>query len=206
MGFTGKYGVMKPWIVDVCGSHSTGKSTLIDAFLRRVSLSWDTVRFNVVESYSRKHILAGGGGYQKTTTSDQLSISCVNWVEILHSASQMPFTICTDLAIRSFAYALSSSEVNLLGKRVHQKFAEFANSVLFNSIVNVVWFYVPIEFSVVGDGLRDTDEEFRKMVDEAIQIGYRGAGIRPITLTGSVDQRVSLMIEHLRAEGLFRNL
>jgi len=53
-----------------------------------------------------------------------------------------------------------------------------------------VIFYCPIEFEAEDDGLRDTDEEYRKAIDEKIKKDLLGHGIRFHELRGSVEERM----------------
>lgn len=55
---------------------------------------------------------------------------------------------------------------------------------------DAVIFYCPIEFEVEDDGLRDTDEEYRKFIDEKIKHDLLGHGIRFYELHGSVEERM----------------
>ena len=51
--------------------------------------------------------------------------------------------------------------------------------------------YFPIEFEVVGDGVRSTDEDFRKEVDLKIQQLLQNYNIPHIIVTGTVEERVN---------------
>lgn len=55
---------------------------------------------------------------------------------------------------------------------------------------DIMYCYFPIEFDVVADGVRDTDEEFRKEIDKNIQNIMKQMGITPIKITGTVEERV----------------
>ena len=53
-------------------------------------------------------------------------------------------------------------------------------------------FYIPIEFDVVYDGVRNTNESDRKLFDQILKKVMNDAELSYITLRGSIDQR-SLM-------------
>ena len=55
---------------------------------------------------------------------------------------------------------------------------------------DAVVFYCPIEFEVENDGLRDTDEEYRKNIDEYIKKELVRQCIRFHVLRGSVEERM----------------
>lgn len=54
---------------------------------------------------------------------------------------------------------------------------------------DIVYCYFPIEFPVEDDGVRDTDEEFRKEIDENIQYLYTTVGISAFVIKGDVETR-----------------
>ena len=55
---------------------------------------------------------------------------------------------------------------------------------------DIAYCYFPIEFDVVADGVRDTDENFRKEIDNNIQELMGQFGINPIRIVGTVEERV----------------
>ena len=56
---------------------------------------------------------------------------------------------------------------------------------------DIAYCYFPIEFDVVADGVRDTDEEFRKAIDDNIKTIFQETGIHPIVVRGTVEERVA---------------
>lgn len=60
---------------------------------------------------------------------------------------------------------------------------------------DIVYCYFPIEFPVVNDGVRSTDEEFRKEIDKHIVDILKTVNIPYITVTGSVEQRLSTCMD-----------
>lgn len=55
---------------------------------------------------------------------------------------------------------------------------------------DILWVYFPIEFDVVDDGVRSTDEEYRKYIDETIKQTLDSFGIKYITVRGTVEERI----------------
>ena len=56
---------------------------------------------------------------------------------------------------------------------------------------DIAYCYFPIEFDVVADGVRDTDEEFRAAIDHNIKAIFQEASIQPIIVKGTVEERVA---------------
>lgn len=60
-----------------------------------------------------------------------------------------------------------------------------------NENPDIAYCYFPIEFDVVADGIRDTDEEFRAAIAHNIIAVMQEAGIQPIIVKGTVEERVA---------------
>lgn len=60
-----------------------------------------------------------------------------------------------------------------------------------NENPDIAYCYFPIEFDVVADGVRDTDEEFRTAIDHNIKAVLQEAGIQPIIVRGTIEERVT---------------
>lgn len=58
---------------------------------------------------------------------------------------------------------------------------------------------LPIEFAVVDDGVREADTEFQAQIDDAIDGLYAELGVRPVVISGSVEERTASVLGHIRA-------
>ena len=54
-----------------------------------------------------------------------------------------------------------------------------------------VIFYIPIEFALVNDGVRSTDEEYRLKIDRYILDILRDNNVKYYTITGNIPDRLS---------------
>lgn len=59
-------------------------------------------------------------------------------------------------------------------------------------------FYIPPEIPLEEDGVRSLDPEFQRKVDEHYREVLEERGIKYITITGSVEERVRKALEHLK--------
>jgi hypothetical protein len=92
-------------IMDFVGSHSTGKTTIIQQALSL--LRTHKLDVNLVESVSRTELEGFGLKlYDETDDFMQSWISLNNWSRILESAMKHQVTLCTDFIVRSMAYTL----------------------------------------------------------------------------------------------------
>ena len=58
-------------------------------------------------------------------------------------------------------------------------------------------FYLPIEFPIVLDGLRPDDPVFQKDIDERVVSLLKAHDLDHVTLTGSVEERLTQIDSHL---------
>jgi hypothetical protein len=61
-------------------------------------------------------------------------------------------------------------------------------------------YYLPIEFPIVLDGLRPDDPAFQKDIDERIVGLLASHGLSFVTITGSVEDRLSRIEANLAGE------
>lgn len=69
---------------------------------------------------------------------------------------------------------------------------------------DAIFCYFPIEFPVVDDGVRSTNEEFRNKVDGYIKNILDSRKIPYIEVRGTVEERVNLIKSHLNSNLLFK--
>lgn len=67
---------------------------------------------------------------------------------------------------------------------------------------DIVYFYFPIEFSVVDDGVRSTDEHFRTKVDRYIKRILETSGIPYVEVRGTVEERIKIVENTIHLEEL----
>lgn len=67
---------------------------------------------------------------------------------------------------------------------------------------DIVYFYFPIEFPVVDDGVRSTDEHFRIVVDRYIKRILEAVGIRYVEVRGTVEERIKIVENTIQLEEL----
>ena len=65
---------------------------------------------------------------------------------------------------------------------------------------DIVYFYFPIEFPVVNDGVRSTDEAFRLKVDAYILDLLERVGLPYVKVTGTVEERIKIVETAMKIE------
>lgn len=63
-----------------------------------------------------------------------------------------------------------------------------------------IYIYFPIEFDIVEDGVRSMNKEFQKEIDEIIHTTLLKTGCNYFSVSGTVDQRVSQILNIIDIE------
>ena len=162
------------------GAQGTGKTTVLDEFKDRGF----KVITEVVRQLSKQGVKINKDGDE----DGQAKILDV-YKELLGEVSIAGY-ISDRCLVDVIAYSMYLAEHG----KVSNEFVQEQKNQLVEfkkSNPDIVYCYYPIEFSVVADGVRDTDEDFRKAIDVNIQKILVEAGIQPIIVKGTVEERVA---------------
>lgn len=171
-----------------CGSHGTGKSTLVNILKNRIN------DFKIIKNPRR--ILTDYIPLGNFTANNiiQQTISCGYLATELASGEDY---ISERSLWDTFAYTIASKTMS----------SDEKNSII-NTFVNValqrhdVLFYTPIEFQISGDGFRNTDAEFQREIDNCILNFFHTFAVEHKVLRGTVEERTEEMFKYLELKGV----
>jgi hypothetical protein len=185
---------MKKIYMDFVGSHSTGKTSVMEAVQETVIERYG-VTAEIVPSASRDLFLAGKVKelHSKVTDLDQMMISGVNWARIL--ACPADVVLCTDLFIRSASYAMKANTSRLI-QDLHLEIISYIKRMLAEDHTRkFLFFYIPPEIPDIKDGVRPEDGEWRDVHDPIIRDLLQQHVQIYTTLSGTVEERKDLVLE-----------
>lgn len=176
------------------GAHGTGKTTILNHF--------DEQKFPVITEVVRKLSKEGVNINEMGDEEGQKKIFDTYLTILTSDQDYISDRGLTDVI--SYSYDLSESG------RVSQEevFRELCELVKFNAEqTDVVYFYFPIEFDVVDDGVRSTDEEFRHRIDKNIRDLLITTKVPYITVTGTVEERIRIVEDAIKLQmaNVFKN-
>lgn len=174
-------------IVVLTGAHSCGKSTLVEFFRGKEGFECiDSVTRSTISKEDRK--VDGVENLDKAQYAilDNIGKATIDLVK--RNAENPDKVFLLDRCVFDFiAYSrcfnkkgLVSDECLYAIERVCKDYSKYYDLVC----------YLPIEFSIVDDGVRSLDEELRKDVDREILSQVLWNEVKAIKLHGSVLQRV----------------
>lgn len=166
---------MKEKKIGICGSFSTGKSTIAKEISKKYDLDF-------VESLERKLIKEKEIDI-KSLNLEELKDFQKSLVEnILKEENSKRWFVTDTTLIDSLAYTREIDDI-------------FFRNEIFKMIINEwfyydIMFYTPLEFEIENDGVRHLDQEFREVIDKNIQYYLKLFNVKYYVLTWSVSERL----------------
>ena len=172
--------------IAISGSHSTGKSTVINVLKGMPEL----VKRFAFKGEILRDIRKMGININEYGTDDTQILVLSKFLEY----STIRNSILDRCALDGLAYTAYLYEKGQV-KKSTLKIAE----AIFENVKYDMYFYIAPEFEIVPDGVRSENVEFRTRVAELFEEYMEVYRITPIRLTGNVDQRVAQFMETLAA-------
>ncbi len=170
-------------MIALIGTHGTGKTTLLMELAKvRPDLIMVDGDSRPVRRFNKEvnNLL--------TAKEEQLLInrlSDVRWP----IDTQIDNLCCTRTPLDHYAYSHALGWDNYAGERI-ELFRRTDRS-------KVKFFYLPIEFKLEDDGIRYSDLGFQITVDNYLKDMAAYFNLTPITLSGTVEQRLAIMLENI---------
>lgn len=163
------------------GSHGVGKTTIAKALASKLG-------FNYIHDIVREEALPKGFVINENTPPEvQLWLVCRQW-ELEKTTPE------SWIADKSLFDYLVYGEIVLKDEDIKKVIREMVKR---NAHYDFV-FYLPIEFAMEFDGARSENLEFQKEVDRRYRKALDNFGIKYISLSGSVEERVSQALKYLK--------
>ena len=169
----------------ITGTHSTGKTTLLDHLQKELSgFKFIGGVTREAHSYNLPINTKGTDDTQMYCMSkDILNILQTRGQDIIHDRSLLDTYIYSVYSLLHNG-SVTSSAVEITERLLKEYIVEFDHI-----------FMLRPEFGVVDDGVRDTDEQFQKDVDTLFVSFCEENDIRFTVLTGNPEERVEQFLE-----------
>ncbi len=186
--------------IALTGSHGVGKTTLLEALAERLSLLGKVVavpevaRDLIAEVGDSRILHRGhyGGSIDTYILARQLELDSQAWLGdakfALHDRGMMDNWAYWTLRNPAEVASLHGQLFLNLAKR----WAKHYDLVV----------HLPVEFKLYLDGVREDDEAFRQAVDSEVLAAWHNAGIRPVTVGGSMNERADKIMALIEAGAL----
>jgi predicted ATPase len=183
------------------GAHGTGKSTLANALSKKLDIP-------VVESVAREFfknwkylkdtcLVTGMTPNGESNVKQNILCSMSRWDYMRWTNAGVP-VIMTRCPLDTLAYAAADKDVSQSILDTNKKIL-LEDEGFMNALNNSLFIYLPIEFNIENDGIRPTDIEFQKEVDEEMRKLIYEFKIAPLVVSGSVDERVNTVMGYLKS-------
>jgi len=171
--------------IALIGSHSTGKSCVVEELAHIIKIpvinelargyDLNTNDINKYKHYQKQILL------EQIKSETSLILSNGNFISDRSTIDNAAY------------YLLKCQNVTTLEER--KRYCELA---MHNSLHYTHLFYIPIEIPMQSDGFRFENELFRSQIDDKILEIISYFNISVITLSGSLDERVSTILEMIK--------
>lgn len=179
--------------IGICGTHSTGKTTLLNALRSEKVFKDYTVCDEVTRTIKALGIPINENG---TDTTQRLVMNqhIVNLA--LYENMLTDRTVIDGLAYTEWLYERGNLSTETL---------DYANLVTrtIASDYDIIFWLIP-EFDIVNDGVRSVDKGFRDQVHDKFKtiITSGMLGVDVVKVTGSVRERVDTILKECKKRGL----
>lgn len=178
-----------PLRIAIVGAFSTGKTTLGEILARRLGLP-------LLPEAAREVVELGFRLDQDATAETEALI----FLKHYNNEVITPEFVADRSLVDVMAYAgwVLDNQPERKENALWEECERLADRHLRTNYSHV--FYLPIEFPPVPDGIRSTDTEFQKEIDRRIVTLLQTYGVRYVTVTGSVHDRLGKIEVALAAE------
>ena len=170
----------------ISGSHSTGKSTVING-LKEIP---DLVKRFTFKTEILRDIKKTGIKINEFGSDETQLIVMAKHMEY----ATLPNTILDRGVFDGLVYTAYLYEKNQV-KKSTMRVAE----AIFENVRYDMYFYIAPEFDIVPDGVRSENTEFRDRIAELFEEYMEAYRLYPVRLTGTVENRVTQFTENLAA-------
>lgn len=173
----------------ITGSHSTGKTTLLERVAERVG---DTV---VVTREVARELIRQGVPLNDEVTAD--SVVAYITAQIARDRNASGHHVLSDRSLLDLlAYIEASS-----AQRVPAHYVDLLRElVLFESRIFDYYIYVPVEFALEHDDVRPADTAFQKRVDDTVVRLLQDLKLPTLRVSGTLDSRVEAVVALLQRQ------
>jgi predicted ATPase len=176
------------------GAHGTGKTSLCTK-LKTDGLSGRSITISKEMPRVITDLLGDPTFFQRTnnTLLRQMLLFTYQTVEESMVSSQADVIVCDRTVVDHLAYSV----VLFPAFERTQEFAALSAILKTWLTTYQLIFYVPVEFKVVSDGVREDDIDFQARIDAKIRDLYLLLGQKTITISGSIEERATMVRTHL---------
>ena len=156
------------------GAQGTGKTTILERFVGKLPVITEVVR-NLSKQGVKINELGDEEGQHKIFNT---------YIELLQSPEYISDRCLTDV----YAYSLYHFDQGKLS--LDELAFEAGELEKLAAQKDILICYFPIEFGVVDDGVRSTNENYRQFIDTAIRDTLDSFGFNYIVVKGTVEERL----------------
>lgn len=175
--------------VAFAGSHSTGKTTLLDEIVRVATLQ----KVVTIKEIARV-VIERGFPLEKNSTTDSFANYIKDQLRAERDSENLTFDLLVSDRTILDAYGYATVNRSLPRPHVPDYFIEMLQEVAIREAQFYDLFvFFPVEFDMTPDPVRPNDLAYREAVGLALREALQRFGIRHIVVTGNTEQRLQIL-------------
>ncbi len=175
------------------GADGTGKSTLVDALRAELGSN-----ITVVDEVARSVIASGFPLGKNASRESYIELSRRYQEKLFEARNIGSLLISERTALDPLAYA--SVNAALPGPQIDPNFIEFLKAQWRTDTLNYeTYFYFPIEFDLVADGVRVDDRNYRETISHTMLQLANDSIPQVVHMTGTKEERMNLALSVIQA-------
>lgn len=168
------------------GAQGTGKTTVLNMFK-------DQHGWPVITEVVRNLVKTKGIAINQQGTDETQRMVFEEYSRVL--SENHPYISDRGL-IDVISYTAEGAFTHKVSKEVLNE-QEIALDDFIQQNPDIVYVYFPIEFDVVDDGVRSTDEQYRRTIDTFIQDTLDGFNLKHLTVHGTPEERCAQILDYI---------
>ena len=167
--------------IALVGASSTGKTTVFELLKNKLH------KYEFINEATRTVREYGFPINEFGTDATQLAISSFHLETLLKPGNMLLDRGYLDLLVYTNHMDVDDSTLNFIEDIWHRVKDEYTHYI-----------YFPIEFDIVNDGIRTSNEEWRREIDRAFQEELKNINTPYLSVTGSPLQRVEQILNFIK--------
>lgn len=176
-------------LIGFTGTHSTGKTTLLEALSKEEEFKNYELGLGWTRSIRDMGFKLNEDGDENT----QKALFMTHLYNLHMGSDQL---LMDRTLIDVLAYATDHFREGKIDKEIYHKWTGLVYNIIQNDVYDKIY-YIPPEIPLITDDTRSSNENYRNRIDVIIKILLEELGVKFVEITGTVEERVQKVKEDI---------
>ncbi len=177
--------------IAITGSQGVGKSTTTISLKNKLGTIYKDKTIDIIGNISRDLLASGLINTDYNSTLDDYYLYIAEYYKRLLS-SKSDIIIHDRTLLDSMAYQVTNNNIS---ENYHLMLAELVKYYIKNIDY---YFYIPVEFDIVDDGIRCNNKDYQTEIDKTMKSLLMKFNVNYYVLSGSLEERIESIVNILK--------